>query len=353
MTNRTFRTAADLVSAGLADEARARDLAPVMQLYPVAIPQALAALIDATDPDDPIARQYVPDPAELRPTPSETDDPIGDVRHAPVEGIVHRYADRALLKVVHVCPVYCRFCFRREMVGPGKESNLSPAALDVAIGYIASTPGLSEIILTGGDPLILSAQRIADLTARLSEIPHVRKIRWHTRVPVVEPSWITDDLVRAMSTDHADVIVAIHANHPREFSTEAEAAMARLSDAGFRLLSQSVLLRGVNDSSETLEELLAAFERNGVAPYYIHHADLAPGTSHFRTTIDRGRALVRDLASRRAGAAMPTYVLDLPGGWSKVDLMSDAAVSPSPRHWRLRDDTGQWHDYREDDALFR
>jgi lysine 2,3-aminomutase len=353
MTSRTLRSAADLVSAGLSDEARARDLAPVMSRYPVAIPHALASLINPSDPADPIARQYMPHAAELEQSPSEADDPIGDVRHAPVEGIVHRYADRALLKVVHICPVYCRFCFRREMVGPGKEPNLSPEALDAALAYVAGTPHLREIILTGGDPLILAPHRIADLTARLSAIPHVKRIRWHTRVPVVEPGWITRDLVTALQPGRAQVILAIHANHPREFSAEAEAAIARLSAANIRLLSQSVLLRGVNDSVDTLQKLMAAFDRNGISPYYIHHADLAPGTGHFRTTIARGRALMDELGHHRKAAAMPTYVLDLPGGWSKVDLMSDAALCNTERQWRLRDDTGQWHDYREDEALFR
>lgn len=353
MTSRTLRTAADLVSAGLVDEARARELATVLRDYPVAIPQSLVSLIDPTDPGDPIARQYVPDPRELEQTPSETDDPIGDVRHAPVEGIVHRYADRALLKVVHICPVYCRFCFRREMVGPGKESNLSPKALDAALAYVAASPQLREIILTGGDPLILAPHRIADLTQRLSAIPHLTKIRWHTRVPVVEPGWMTKELVTALQSDRVEVIVAVHANHPREFSADAETAMKRLSDANIRMLSQSVLLRGVNDDVGTLSDLLEAFERNGVSPYYIHHADLAPGTSHFRTTISRGRELMAALATQRPNASIPNYVLDLPGGWSKVNLMTDAAVSKSQRHWRLRDDTGRWHDYREDDALFR
>ena len=353
MMSRTLRTAADLVSAGLVNEARAGELATVLRDYPVAIPQALVSLIDPSDPADPIARQYVPDPRELEQTPSETDDPIGDVRHAPVEGIVHRYTDRALLKVVHICPVYCRFCFRREMVGPGKEANLSPRALEAALAYIAASPQLREIILTGGDPLVLAAHRVADLTQRLSAIPHLTKIRWHTRVPVVEPGWITQEMVAALKSDRLEVIVAVHANHAREFSADAESAMKRLSDANIRLLSQSVLLRGVNDDVATLSDLIKAFERNGASPYYIHHADLAPGTSHFRTTISRGRELMAALAGQRVNAPMPNYVLDLPGGWSKVNLMTDAATRQSERLWRLRDDTGRWHDYREDDALFR
>jgi lysine 2,3-aminomutase len=169
----------------------------------------------------------------------------------------------------------------------------------------------------------------------------------------VEPDRVTRELVAALQSDRVEVIVAVHANHPREFSAEAEAAMSRLSGANIRLLSQSVLLRGVNDDVGTLSDLLEAFERNGVSPYYIHHADLAPGTSHFRTTISRGRDLMAALVTQRANAPMPTYVLDLPGGWSKVNLVSDAAVRQSARLWRLRDDTGRWHDYREDDALFR
>lgn len=352
MTRSTLRTISALVSAGLVRPEAAPALELVARQYAIAIPASLTGLINSSDPYDPIARQYVPDARELVTLPSEVTDPIGDNRHSPVKGIVHRYPDRVLLKVVSVCPVYCRFCFRREMVGPGKSGNLSPHELDAALAYIASNSGIREVIVTGGDPFILAAQRMASLTSRLSAISHVQKIRWHTRVPVVEPTLVNDALVNALKSAAAEVVVAVHANHPAEFSIEAEAAISRLDAAGISMLSQSVLLKGVNDNIETLSSLMQAFTRNHIKPYYLHHADLAPGTSHFRTTISLGRDLMRELRRNTPTPDLPSYVLDLPGGYSKVNLETDAAVRKSDRNWQLRDDQGQWHDYVEDAALF-
>ncbi len=319
-TDRTLRTAPELVAAGLVAPADVAVVAEVAARYAVAITPAMAALIDPTYPADPIARQFVPDARELDAQPEELSDPIGDDVHSPVPGIVHRYPDRVLLKATHACPVYCRFCFRREMVGPGGEQAISGARLDEAIAYIRANDAIREVIVTGGDPLVLAPRRIADITARLAGIPHLDVIRWHSRVPVVAPERVTADLVEALRAPGKAVWIAVHTNHARELTEAARVAISRLADGGFPLVSQTVLLKGVNDDPETLAELFRALIRLGVKPYYLHHADLAPGTAHFRTTIAEGQAIMRALRGRISGLALPTYVLDVPGGFGKVPV---------------------------------
>ena len=317
---KTARSVADLVAAGLVAEADAPALAAVADRYAVAVTPDMAALIDRADPADPIARQFVPDARELHSAPEERADPIGDAVHEKLPGLIHRYPDRVLLKLTHVCPVYCRFCFRREVVGPGGDPPLAGAALEAALDYITVDPAIWEVILTGGDPLMLSPRRIAEVTQRLSMIPHVQVIRWHSRVPVVDPARVTHELVAALGSASKTVYVGIHANHPRELTATARGAIDRLRDAGLGLVSQTVLLRGVNDDAATLAELFRAFVTLGVRPYYLHHPDLAPGTAHFRLTIAEGRALMRQLRGRVSGLALPTYVLDIPGGYGKVPV---------------------------------
>jgi lysine 2,3-aminomutase len=324
----TLTRVSDLVGRGLIAPAAAPALEAVAARYALAVTPAMAELIDPTDAADPIARQFVPDPRELDVRPHELADPIGDGRFSPVPGVVHRYADRVLLKVVSACPVYCRFCFRREMVGPGGEA-LSGAALDAALAYVAADPGIFEVILTGGDPFMLSPRRIGDLVGRLAAIGHVAIVRWHTRVPMVDPARVTPALVAALKAPGIAPWVAVHANHPREFTPTSSAAIARLADAGVPLVSQSVLLRGVNDDAATLEALMRAFVRNRIKPYYLHHPDLAPGTAHFRPTIAEGQALTADLRRRATGLAQPTYVLDVPHGASKAPL-AEARVRTRP-----------------------
>jgi len=281
----------------------------------------MAALIDSADPRDPIAAQFVPDVAELSTTPDERADPIGDAVHVVTPGLIHRYPDRVLLKLVSSCAVYCRFCFRRETVGQG--DSLSPSDLAAALAYVRDHGEVSEVIVSGGDPLIASPRRLRDLVVSLADVPHVEVVRFHTRVPVVAPERITTDLVAALKADGVATWVAIHANHPRELTDDARAALARLADAGVPLVSQTVLLRGVNDDAKTLADLMRAFVRARVKPYYLHHADLAPGTARFRTTIAEGQALMKALRGRVSGLAQPTYVLDIPGGHGKVPIGPD------------------------------
>ena len=321
---RPIRTPAELVEAGLVAPEDLTGIEAVAERYAIAISPAMAALIDRADANDPIARQFVPDAAELNVKPEERADPIGDLAHSPVEGIVHRYPDRVLLKAVHVCPVYCRFCFRREMVGPQGLGTLSPDAMDKAFAYIADRPEIWEVILTGGDPLVLSPRRLTEIMQRLAAIDHVKIIRFHTRVPVVEPERIDADLIAALKASGKTAYVALHANHPRELTPNARAACARLVDSGIVMISQSVLLKGVNDDPDTLAALMRAFVEARIKPYYLHHPDLAPGTSHFRLSIEEGRALVANLRGRISGLCQPAYILDIPGGHGKAVIGPDA-----------------------------
>lgn len=314
MTARTLRSPHDLAEAGLVAPDRLAELEGVAARYAVAITPAMAELI----PDnDAMARQFVPTTAELDHKPDERADPIGDDARSPVEGIVHRYPDRVLLKANHACAVYCRFCFRREMVGPEGIRPLSADQLDAAMAYIASDPAIWEVIVTGGDPLILSVRRLRDLMARLGRIPHVKVVRFHTRLPAVDPERITPGLVAALRASGKTTWVALHANHADELTPAAEAACARILDAGIPMVSQTVLLKGINDDPVTLAALMRRFVELRIKPYYLHHADLAPGTSHFRTTLAEGQALMRDLRGDVSGLCQPTYVLDIPGGHGK------------------------------------
>ncbi|MGD0144357.1 MAG: lysine-2,3-aminomutase-like protein [Rhizomicrobium sp.] len=343
------RSLTDLVSAGVLSAATP-ELHAVASQYSVSITPAMLALIDPADTHDPIAAQFVPSIHELSVHPEERIDPIGDDRYTPVEGIVHRYPDRVLLKLLLTCPVYCRFCFRREQVGQSG-GMLTTEALDRALNYIRMHPEIWEVILTGGDPLMLSNRRLAEAIARLNEIDHVKVLRIHTRVPVVEPARITPELTEALR-GRAPVYVLLHCNHARELTANARAACARLVDAGIPMLSQSVLLRGVNDTAESLESLMRALVESRVKPHYLHHCDLAHGTSHFRVPIADGQALLAAVRGNVSGLCQPTYMLDLPGGSGKVPIGPVFALK-SDEGWTVEDFRGHLHiypDFGSDDA---
>jgi lysine 2,3-aminomutase len=314
----TLRTAGNLVDAGIVAETCRAAIERVAGEFSLAITPDMADLIDPTDPADPIAAQFVPQEAELSVAPAERTDPIGDAAHSPVKGIVHRYPDRVLLKPIHVCPVYCRFCFRREMVGPGGEA-LTAAELATALDYIRARPAIWEVIVTGGDPFMLAPRRLAAIVGALDDVDHLGVIRLHTRVPIADPGRVTPDLVAALAAEKA-VFVVVHANHPRELTAAARAACRRLVDAGIPVLSQTVLLKGVNDDAATLTALMRGLVAMRVKPYYLHHGDLARGTAHFRTTIEAGQAIQRAMRFRVSGLCQPSYVLDLPGGYGKVPI---------------------------------
>ncbi len=321
-----IRSTAELKDCGLIGGDAESSIERVASRYAIAITPTIQALIESAD--DPIGLQFVPDTAELDHLPHELADPIGDEAHSPVAGLVHRYPDRVLLKPVLVCPVYCRFCFRREHVGPGNGA-MSPADLDAAIAYIAARPAIREVILTGGDPLMVAPRRLGELLDRLQAIPHVELLRLHSRVPVTDPARVTPALLAALERD-TPVWLAVHANHAREFGPAAAASLRALHAAGVSLVGQSVLLRGVNDSVAALEDLFRAMLRCRVKPYYLHQLDPAPGTSRFHVPIADGRRLLEGLRGRVTGLAWPTYVLDIEGGHGKVpigpDYLDSAAV---------------------------
>lgn len=355
----SLKRPSELVSAGLIPNSEQRAIEDVAKRYAISIPQTIAARIDPTDPNDPLARQFVPSAHELNREPGEHDDPIGDELKSPVPGIVHRYPDRALLKLVNVCPVYCRFCFRRETVGPTQNKNdaapqqasLSDEQLETALDYLRNTTGLWEVIITGGDPLVLSPRRIKHLNDALAQIPHIKVVRWHTRVPVIQPEHVTVELCEALKCNGKTVYIGLHTNHAKELNAPALSACARLIDAGHTMISQTVLLKGVNDDAQTLIDLMRTLIENRIKPYYLHHTDLAPGTRHFRVSIERGRQIVATMRANLSGIAQPTYVLDIPGAYGKVPIgptyLTPTGTDAHSNTYAVRDPSGDTHEYKD------
>jgi lysine 2,3-aminomutase len=351
MTSRTLTTLDDLTEAGLIAASDRESLRPVANTFSVAVPTNIISPTNAGHGHPALLRQFVPDIRERLHQPEELDDPIGDGAHEAAPGIVHRYDNKLLLKVVSVCPVYCRFCFRRDMLGGDQSATLSEAALEQAFNYIASKPQVTEVILTGGDPLILSPRRVEGLTQRLAAIAHVQRLRWHSRIPVLQPHRISSDLARSLTSSRLTTRIAVHCNHAAEVTIESKRALKRLQTAGISLLSQSVLLRGINDNARALADVLNLFSETGISPYYLHQLDLARGTSHFRVSIRDGLKLMRHLRSQHPGIKLPSYMLDLPGGFGKVNLETSnvSLIEKAPDHdlYRVRDRTATWHTYRD------
>jgi lysine 2,3-aminomutase len=337
MSSTSLRTLDALVQADLVPGDP--ELVAVAQRFAVGLTEHVVAQLRQEGGAGPLARQYLPTVAELAIQPQERADPIGDAAHAPVSGLVHRYPDRVLLKAVHVCPVYCRFCFRREQVGPEGEM-LDRPALDAALAYIAENPGIREVILSGGDPLVMSPGRLAPMVQAIGTLSHVDLLRVHTRVPVVDPSRITAELIAALKSGPTPWLV-LHVNHASEL-LGAERAIGDLVDAGIPMLSQSVLLAGVNDSVSALEELFRALLKLRIKPYYLHQGDQAQGTGHFRVPIEKGQDLMRSLRGRVSGMALPTYMLDIPGGFGKVPV-GPVYAKREGENWVVQDPQGQDH----------
>ncbi len=333
----------DLLETGLIPPDHLAAITEASATLPVSITSHIAKLINSTSLDGPVAKQFVPTARENDKQVDELVDPIGDIPHSPVVGIVHRYPDRVLLMPVLTCPVYCRFCFRREAVGDGL---LAAGELDAALAYIRDHTEIWEVILSGGDPLIMSPRRLAQIIDALDEIDHVSVIRIHTRVPVVDPKRITTSLVTALKRK-TPVFIVLHCNHADELVSEAEQAIATLVDHGFPMLSQSVLLKGINDDPEILAALMKNLVRSRVKPYYLHHGDKAQGTSHFRTTLAAGRAIVNRLRGRVSGLCQPTYMLDIPGGHGKVPAGSDYLQVTDGGDWMVTDWQDNTHKYRD------
>ena len=350
MTGARILGGEDLISGGLVGPDRLNEIQQVAAEFAVAVTEDMAELIDVDNDRDPIAAQFLPSRAELTAGEEELADPIGDERWSPVPGIVHRHPDRVLLKPILLCPVYCRFCFRREVVGK-KAAMLDRAALQSAFGYVRQRPQIWEVIVTGGDPFLLGPRRVGEIVRALDRIPHLGVIRFHTRVPVADPRRVTPRLVEALAAEKA-VYVVIHANHPRELTAKAREAALKLSRVGIPLLSQTVLLRGINDDAGVLEALFRGLVAMRVKPYYLHHADLARGTSHFRTGIVTGQQLVRALRGRVSGLCQPTYVLDIPGGYGKVPIAPSAVTPDNPSgEWLVEDSAGGRHRYPADPCI--
>ncbi len=341
---RTARTATELAAAGLIAPAETDAIDAVAARYAIALPPALLDRIDPGNPADPVARQLVPDASELVDGADELQDPIGDYAHSPLRGIVHRYPDRVLLQPVATCAVYCRYCFRREQVGPDS-APLRADELDAALDYIRRDTGIWEVILSGGDPLVLAPGKLKRIIDALAAMDHVAVIRIHSRVPIATPERVTEALVDSLRSDRA-VYLVLHVNHAQELGPAALAACRRLADAGIPLLSQSVLLRGVNDDAETLETLFRTLLRNRIKPYYLHHPDRARGTARFRLPLAEGQALMKQLRGRLSGLAQPTYVLDIPGGFGKVPVGPDY-LSEDDAGWSVEDPAGFVHAYPE------
>jgi lysine 2,3-aminomutase len=342
---RALTTASQLLDAGLIEE---HDLAAVVEVartFGIGITSQTRRLIDDGDREDPIAAQFVPTAAELNVTEEELHDPIGDEPHSPMPGIVHRYPDRVLLKPSTVCAVYCRFCFRRETVGAGSEA-LDDDALDAALAYIESKEQIWEVIISGGDPFILSPRRLERIMSRLDDIPHVGVVRFHTRVPVVKPDIIDAAFIRAIKIQKA-VYVVLHVNHARELSEAARCACAKLIDAGLPMLSQTVLLKNVNADPASLRTLFRKLVELRIKPYYLHHGDLARGTGHFRTSIVEGQELMRALRGHISGLCQATYVLDIPGGHGKVPIGPSYLTETEPGHFVICDHRNRPHDYSD------
>ncbi len=338
MENNKKITLNDLYHAGLISKEQQKVLETVNKEFAFSITPEMWELILKEGPEHPIAKQFIPDIQELNISPEELPDPIGDDAFSPLKGIVRRYPDRCLLKPVLVCPVYCRFCFRREKLGVNGKS-LTPTELKTAYQYIAEDPKLWEVIITGGDPLILKPTQLKKIIAELSKIPHVEVIRIHTRIPIVDSKRITEEMLAALTTEKA-LYIALHANHPDEFTESAISACKRIIHAGIPMISQTVLLKGVNDNIETLSTLMRTFVKNKIKPYYLHHGDLVRGTAHFRTSLSEGQALIKALRGRYSGLCQPTYVLDIPGGYGKVPVGHSYCIAN-----KIEDYEGKFHEY--------
>lgn len=293
-------------------------LQAVANLYPFQLSQSYADLI--TQENDPIWMQSVPSALELE-DHEQIPDPLSESLLSPVTGLIHRYPDRAVLLVSNRCPVYCRFCMRKRHVGEG-DSPLSRSSLDAALAYITVTPSITDVILSGGDPLMLDDDSLLYLLTRLRSIKHISIIRIGTRIPVTMPERITQDLCSILKSFHP-LYINTHFNHPAEITAASSKACNMLADAGIPLGNQTVLLAGVNDSIEVMRELMTGLLGILVRPYYIHQMDLVRGTAHFRTPVSKGLEIVRGLRGHISGLGVPHYVIDLPGGKGKVAILPD------------------------------
>jgi lysine 2,3-aminomutase len=323
------------------DERKGLEVAPAH--FRVGVTPYYFSLIDRDHPSCPVRMQVIPRAGELVIEPGELLDPLGEDAHRPVSAIFHRYPDRCLLLALDRCAIYCRHCNRRRLVGQ-EEAAISRQDLADAVAYIARTPAIRDVLISGGDPFTLSTNRLEEIIAAVRAIPHVEIIRIGTRVPVVLPMRVDDELTNMLRRYHP-LFVNTHFNHPKELTPQARAACARLADAGIPIGNQTVLLRGVNSSVKVLRKLFTELLRARVRPYYLFQGDVAEGTGHLRTRVETGIQLMEQLRGHISGLAIPHLVIDTPGGMGKVSIGPDYVVSRGPEHWTLRNYEGRTVDY--------
>ncbi|MFH1851516.1 MAG: KamA family radical SAM protein [Candidatus Neomarinimicrobiota bacterium] len=319
---------------------------------PMAVTPYYASLIDPDNPADPIRRSVIPVTGELTSAPEESADPLHEDGDSPVPGIIHRYPDRVLFLVTDYCSVYCRYCTRSRLVGGGGDFVFSKSQWEAALQYIAATPAIRDVLISGGDPLTLADERLEYLLRRLRAIPHVEIIRIGTKVPAVLPQRITLSLTRMLKKYHP-LWISLNFMHPRELTPEAGRACQRLADAGIPLGSQTVLMAGINDSVETLKSLFHGLLKQRVRPYYLYQCDPIQGSAHFRTPVSTGLEIIRQLRGHTSGYAIPSYVIDAPGGGGKIQLLPDAVVRRNKDGWYLRSYDGKDYFYPDPKPLRR
>lgn len=316
-----------------------------LQTLRMAITPYYLSLIDPDNPHCPIRKQSVPTAAEIYRSDADLLDPLHEDEDSPVPGLTHRYPDRVLFLITDMCSMYCRHCTRRRFAGHN-DCETTKERIDGAIDYIARTPQVRDVLLSGGDALLVSDKMLESIISRLREIPHVEVIRLGTRTPVVCPQRITDDLVNMLKKYHP-IWVNTHFNHPDEITPESVAACARLADAGIPLGNQSVLLRGINDSAEIMKTLVHGLVKMRVRPYYIYQCDLSMGLEHFRTPVSKGIEIIENLRGHTSGYAVPTFVVDAPGGGGKIPVMPNYVISQTPGRVILRNFEGVITTYTE------
>ncbi|MBO7200184.1 MAG: lysine 2,3-aminomutase [Bacteroidales bacterium] len=311
----------------------------------MAITPYYLSLIDPNDPNDPVRRQAIPTEAETHISAADLQDPLHEDEDSPTPGLTHRYPDRVLLLITDMCSMYCRHCTRRRFAGQNDCESPSER-IQKAIDYIAKTPTVRDVLLSGGDALMVNDEMLESIIQRLRAIPHVEIIRIGSRTPVVCPQRITDNLVNMLKKYHP-IWLNTHFNHPNEMTPEASAALARLANAGIPLGNQSVLLRGVNDCVHVMKRLVHLLVKNRVRPYYIYQCDLSMGLEHFRTPVSKGIEIIEGLRGHTSGYAVPTFVVDAPGGGGKTPVMPNYVISQSPRKVILRNFEGVITTYTE------
>lgn len=321
------------------------DITKVLEIFRMGITPYYASLMDPTDPNCPIRKQAIPTIYETYASRADMRDPLSEEEDSPVPGLTHRYPDRVLFLITDQCSMYCRHCTRRRFAGQ-RDAGVSWELIEQGIEYIKNTPQVRDVLLSGGDALLMADQRLEEIIKRLRAIPHVEIIRIGTRTPVVMPQRITGDLVKMLKKYHP-IWLNTHFNHPKEITAASRAACERIADAGIPVGNQSVLLRGVNDNPEIMKKLVLELVKIRVRPYYIYQCDLSMGIEHFRTKVSKGLEIMEALRGHISGYAVPTYVVDVPGGGGKTPVMPQYLISMSPTKVVLRNYEGVIATYAE------